>query len=202
MENLLAGLSWGTVFLFALVVLPGFIAQRVYELFVAAPDRNAADNLFLGLAYGVVNATLTWPLLIWAVPILTEANLSGAAILAYVAVLFSLVVAPALIGYVTYLIRDSKWLASSLTPARTSWDSFFSRRESCWIVCHLKNGARVAGYYGPESHASAFPNEQDLYLAQLWRLDEHDKFAEQIERSMGALVRRSDCDVIEFFVEG
>jgi hypothetical protein len=156
----LPALSGKNFYLFILLVLPGFIAQSVYDLFIPHGERDASANLFLGVAYGTVNLVLTWPLVYWAIYAVSEEPLWRCA-LAYGALLFSLAIFPALLGIATYRMRNSALLRSwkLVTPHPTSWDSFFSRRETCWLIFRLKSGARVGGHFGAGSHASSFPQE-------------------------------------------
>jgi hypothetical protein len=48
------------------------------------------------------------------------------------------------------------------------------------------------------SHASSFPNEEDIYVSEVWQLDEGGQFKQRIEGTMGMLIRREDCELIEF----
>ena len=195
-------LSSKNAYLFFLLVLPGFIAQTVYDLFIPHGERDASSNFFLGLAYGTVNFGLTWPLTFWAVSALSQ-NGVLIEVLAYAALLFSLVVFPALIGLATYRLRNSSLLSKwgFLGPHPTSWDGFFAKRETCWIIFALKNGDRIGGYYGLGSRASSFPNEPDVYLSEVWKIDEDGRFKERIDGTMGMLIRRDDCELIEFLRE-
>jgi hypothetical protein len=100
-------------------------------------------------------------------------------------------------------MRNSALLAKwgLVTPHPTAWDNFFARRETCWMIFHLKSGATIGGHYGIGSHASSFPNEADVYVSEAWRLDEHGRFTEQVDGTMGVLIRREDCELIEFLAE-
>lgn len=186
-----------------LLILPGFIAQSIYDLFVPSKDRDAATNFFLGLAYGTLNLALTWPLLSWASSAISKAtSVSCGAVVAYVDILFSLAVFPAFLGYLTFRLRESSWFQGwTITPSPTAWDNFFAQRKSCWIIFHLKGGQRIGGHYCAGSHASAFPNEPDVYVSEVWRINEFFQFEEMVEGSMGALIRRDDCELIEFLRE-
>jgi hypothetical protein len=97
----LPGLSGKNLYLFILLVLPGFIAQSVYDLFVPHGERDASSNLFLGIAYGTLNLALTWPLVYWAAFAISNESKS-VAVLAYAALLFSLAIFPAILGFLTY----------------------------------------------------------------------------------------------------
>jgi hypothetical protein len=143
-----------------------------------------------------------WPLVYWAAFALSQNSIATTA-LAYIALLFSLAIFPAILGLVTYWMRSSALLTrwGLVTPHPTSWDNFFARRTTCWMILRLKSGAMIAGHYGIGSHASSFPNEADVYVSEVWRLDEHGHFKEQVEGTMGMLIRREDCELIEFLEE-
>src|ERR1700719_3676041 len=97
----LPDLAGKNFYLFILLVLPGFIAQSVYDLFIPHGERDASANLFLGVAYGTVNLVLTWPLVYWAVYAMSG-NAFWTKSAAYLALLFSLAIFPALLGVGTY----------------------------------------------------------------------------------------------------
>ncbi len=195
-------LSGKNFYLFILLVLPGFIAQSVYDLFIPHGERDASANLFLGLAYGTVNLVLTWPLVYWAVYAVSGVSIPMKA-LAYGGLLFSLAIFPALLGVATFWLRNSALLKrwGLITPHPTSWDSFFARRETCWVIFRLKSGSMIGGHYGLGSHTSSFPNEADIYVSEVWRLDEQGQFKGRVDGTMGMLIRRDDCELIEFIEE-
>jgi len=66
------------------------------------------------------------------------------------------------------------------------------------IRAKLRDGERVAGLFGPNSNASLYPEAQDLYMEQAWRLDEEGRFMQALEGSRGLLLRREDAAIIEF----
>jgi hypothetical protein len=161
-------LSGKNAYLFFFLVLPGFIAQTVYDLFIPHGERDASANFFLGLAYGTVNFVLTWPLMYWAVSSLGQDG-TVIKVLAYAALLFSLVLFPALLGLITYWARNSSLLSrwGFVTPHPTAWDCFFAKRETCWMIFRLKSGTKIGGHYALGSHASSFPNEPDVYVSEV-----------------------------------
>lgn len=196
-------MSENNAYLFLLLVLPGFIALSVYDLFIPARERTAATSFFLGISYGSVNLVLTWPLIFWAVSSIWSAEPLSLKVLRYVSLIFCLAIVPAFFGYATFRLRDGSWLGGLLhvTPHPTAWDSFFGRRQMCWVIFHLKSGMKLGAHYGCGSHASSFPNDQDVYVAEVWRLDEYGRFVEKVERTSGMIVAREECEWIEFFEE-
>ena len=80
-----------------------------------------------------------------------------------------------------------------------SWDYHFGKEEPYWILLTLKDGKKIGGFFGTHSFASSFPAEEDLYIEELWVIDEEGKFVQPIENSGGCLIRRNDINFIEFF---
>jgi hypothetical protein len=61
----------------------------------------------------------------------------------------------------------------------------------------LNDGARVGGYYGPRSFAGLHPNSGQLFLEQLWYLDEHGKFTSSVPDSRDLILRPDDYKYVE-----
>jgi hypothetical protein len=62
-----------------------------------------------------------------------------------------------------------------------------------------KEGKDLGGYFGEHSFAASSPNAQQIYIEEVWRLDEDGKFIERVEGSEGAMVNSEDYEFIEFF---
>ena len=205
----LPGLSGKNFYLYILLVLPEFIAQSVYDLFIPHGERDASASLFLGLAYGTVNLVLTWPLVYWTVYAVSDDSIQTR-LLAYGALLFSLALFPALLGVATYRMRNSALLTRwglvtphPISPGITS--SRVARRETCWVIFRLKSGSMIGGHYGLGSHTSSFPNEADIYVSEVW-LARHITKANSTRASRwndgNAYWNGSeDCELIEFLQE-
>lgn len=63
----------------------------------------------------------------------------------------------------------------------------------------MKNGSNIAGVYSVKSFTSAFPHKQDIYLEELWQLDNNQKFLTKIPRSAGLWISADEISSIEFF---
>lgn len=187
-------LSIETLLLFAVFVAPGLVALRVFRLFVPTERVETAATLLTALTYSMVNYALTF----WLVDIaITGRGWTRAALLVLV-----VLISPTLLAVATYLLRTSRFLGRWLDhPAPTGWDFFFLQRKPCWVLFHLRSGAKVGGWYGPKSRASLYPFDQEMYVESVWRLDEDGKFLERVPETGGAIVRFADCEVIEFFAE-
>ena len=63
----------------------------------------------------------------------------------------------------------------------------------------LKTGSKIGGYYGLRSYATSFPTEGDIYVETVYRVDEEGRFKEPISDTEGAIIRKDQYDLIEFF---
>lgn len=183
------------VLVFGLLVLPGFISMRIFDLFNPADKRPVSDSMFEGLAFGALNALVFFPL--W---IVTNggAHMEMQPVWTYLAALVALVIAPVAWGLLTH--RLLRWLADkNVIPGRhrTAFDAFFSRQFPCAVIVHLNGGERVGGLFGQNSYASFYPQSGHLYLEELWELDEDGTFDKRIDASMGMIFRPSDYRLIE-----
>lgn len=79
------------------------------------------------------------------------------------------------------------------------WDAVFSKRKSAWIIIHLKDGRKVGGKYSTKSRTSAYPNQRQIYLEELWQLNKNGGFDKPTARSGGAIFFEDDILIIEFF---
>lgn len=177
------------------ILIPGFVALRTYSLFVPMEVQSWSESLLEVFAYGMVN----YALFFWLADLassLQEAHPVGAWLLG-IAFLFA---TPAGIAVLWNFLRRSDRLQPwVLHPTPSGWDHHFDRGEPCWVLCHLKSGALVGGLYGTDSLASSHPREPDIYLEEVWQVDEDGKFQERIESTDGMYVQVSDCELVEFF---
>jgi hypothetical protein len=49
---------------------------------------------------------------------------------------------------------------------QTSWDFAFDHEQDLLLVLELKDGSRVAGYYGKRSHSGYGARTRDLFLEE------------------------------------
>lgn len=58
--------------------------------------------------------------------------------------------------------------AQRRAPDPTSWDFASNHEQDLLLVVELKDGSRVAGYYGKRSHSGYGTRTRDLFLAERW----------------------------------
>lgn len=110
-----------------------------------------------------------------------------------------------------YRARTNGFLQNRVPdPTPTPWDWFFSGKGSvasldpetgkpvCYVRFYLKEGDNLGGYFGQYSLASSFPNAQQVYVEEVWRLHEDGSFAEPVASTAGAVVNLEECELVEF----
>lgn len=53
--------------------------------------------------------------------------------------------------------------------------------------------------YQEKSSASSHPAEEQIYLEQVWKLDEKGKFLEPVTGSKGIIILNSEIAAVEFY---
>ncbi len=184
--------------LFLLVVLPGVIAIKVYDLFYPPEKRDFGSSLLEAVAYGLINlAFWVWPLLHINQKGFMEQHPVWYALLSFC----FLVLSPGGLALLAVKARNTRWVGSRLGyPTKTAWDDFFKRRRECWILFHLKDGKMLGGYFGPKSYASTFPQLPEVYVEEVWRVDQEGRFLEKVEGTLGMVIRPADCERLEFLI--
>lgn len=183
--------------LFLVFVVPGFIAMKVHDLLVPSDSRSWGDSLVEVVSYSMLNVAL----LFWLVHLLWQERFQAEHQVAYwIGLFFVLFLAPVGWAVLVYFLRTSPWLRKyMLDPSPTAWDFFFGKRRPAWVLCHLKSGEMVGGLFNDHSSASCFPQQEDIYLEEIWKVDEEGRFVERVEQTAGVLVKREECTHIELF---
>lgn len=180
-----------------LLVAPGFVATTVYRLLVPSPRRDPTSFAVELASYGMINLAVVS----WMVPfILDRELLRGRPGMFALGISVMLLVVPAGLAVLAFLARRSRWATRWLQhPMPTAWDFLFAQRRCMWIMFHLKNGRRIGGYFGRDSFASSHPLEPDIYVENVWHVDEEGRFTERIEGNAGLIIRFADCHLMEFY---
>jgi Family of unknown function (DUF6338) len=116
-----------------------------------------------------------------------------------------LVLAPAAIGLALneLLLRAERsgrlrWWHYALggRDARQAWDYIFQRVDTGrWLVLKLKGGPVIAGKFGTGSWVSQSPaSGHDIWLEEIWTVDENGRPAARVEPRQGMWVAREDID--------
>jgi len=181
-----------------LFVAPGVVASRVYSYLIPSERRKLADYLVELITFSMFYLALFF----WLIGLLYAPVVQSNIFLFYPLVLVAVFIVPACLGWLGSYLMQAPWLRQFaklvVHPVPMAWDSVFNRGKSYWVVFHLKNGKKIGGYYSRESFVSGYPDPQDIYVEQMWRLDELGRFKTIVDRTAGGYFRVEDCDYIEF----
>jgi hypothetical protein len=182
-----------TIGLFIVIVAPGFISLKIWRLIYPSRYVSFADSLYEAVFYGVLNFFI---IVTWFPPLMANINTTFK-IIAYV---ISLVIVPVLLPFVWKGILKWKFVKNiTINPIPKAWDNFFIRGIPCFMLIHLKDRQIIGGLYAYESAVSSYPESEDLYLQEVWEIDNNGKFTKPIEGTMGLLVNYNTVDYIELF---
>jgi hypothetical protein len=182
----LVGITKEQIELIVFFVAPGFISLKVWGLLNSNPRFRLSESLIEAIVFSSINAVF----FLWLYDKLTGLN----PLLAYGVVYILL---PVFWPVLFYWLAKIRFFKTRLTP--TAWDHFFSLKEDCFILLHLKNGKMLGGLYSDNSFASSYPAKEGLYLSELWELDEKGGFIAPVENTGGLLVNFEEVNFIEFF---
>jgi hypothetical protein len=185
---------------FLILVFPGFLSLRIYGLFIKTRKPDTTSQIVDAVAFSVVNLAVY----VGGSFALELIGLNGR-IGVQLLFVFCLLVSPVLLGYCAFQLHTSRALAKLglIHPTPGSWDYFFGQRKPCMALFHLKSGRMVGGFYGYDSFASSFPHDEDVFIEKVCTVDQSSgQYTGFIQNSGGILIKRSDCEVIEFHTLG
>jgi len=190
--------DWGIdkLFLFIILVFPGFITVKVYSLIVATDKKDFSKLPVDIICYSLLNfAAFSWLIII----INSKQFYQIHPILYWLSICIIIIIMPAIWPFIYIRITKTKFFKKHmLSPLNQPWDHFFSKKEGCWVTIHLKSGKVVRGRYSLGSKASAYPKERQIYLAELWTSKENVSFGKVVKGTKGGIFFESEISYIEF----
>lgn len=185
----------GTLALFLIFFIPGFITLKVYDLLVPGEVRDFSKAFFDAVAY----SSLNFAALLWLIGIVRSGNLPPWQW--YTAMFVLLAGMPALWPVIFLRIRKHPKVSRRIaSPNARVWDDIFAGRTPYWVIVHLKDQRRIGGLYGGKSFTSHSPAPPEIYLEQVWHVDENGGFTGSlVESTAGILVMGTEILALEFF---
>lgn len=183
--------------LFLIFFIPGFISMKIYDLLIPNEKRDFSKSIFEVLGYSALN----FAALSWLIIIIQSGNFSKDHRLWYLLALIGIIcIIPILWPIV--LLKFLSWppIAERIVhPIMKPWDYVFGKKRVYWIIVHLHDGRRIGGKYDTKSFSSSFPSEEQIYLEEVWELDEKGAFKKPIDRSRGIIIIGKDISSVELF---
>lgn len=179
-------------------IVPGLVAMFVRCQFLTGRIDTSKDSLLGFFTISLIWAGITSPVLSWLGDIALPLHLRMLAWLGWA------VVGPAALGVFLGVSASRSWFRRAMQwcglrtvdGMPTAWDWKFGRSGTWWLVVTMKDGSKVAGFCGEASFVSSDPRERDIYMEQVWRVDENDRWTRHGE--WGVLIPHGEIRCIEF----
>lgn len=183
-----------TLALFLIFFVPGFISLKVYDLLIPGEARDFTKSFFDAIAYSALN----FGALLWLIVPAGSGRLNPWE--GYAAIFFVMIGMPALWPVLFLQIRKHPRVAQRIiSPNPRVWDEIFAKRIPYWVIVHLKDQRRIGGLYGGKSFTSHSPAEPEIYLEQVWYVDEKGFTGKVVKSTAGILIMGADIVALEFF---
>jgi len=142
-------------------------------------------------------------LFFWLLILINRADVRSNLVLYNVLIFLTSFVIPALLGYIGSRLTKASWLRKLIRtqrhPTPTGWDYVFQQPKSYWILFHLTSGKLIGGYYDDTGFVSSYPQPQEIYVSQFWRVSDDGKFLEKVDRTAGGIIKAEEWTFIELF---
>lgn len=189
-----------TIQLLAFFFIPGFISMKVYDSLVSKTQSRDFSNVYEAFGYSFINFL-----------VISNSGLNSILngnfinnsfyLIAYLLILPSIwPLIYILIKYIRKALLETLFVNSAEPSSSQLWDLIFSQNKARWIIVHLKDGRSIGGWYGEHSYCSSFPSKEQIYLEEVYKINENGEFEGPIiERTDGILILGDDISAIEFF---
>jgi len=159
-------------------LLPGYVFSSTYHMFVPSAREDSATFFLRYLLFSFLNFCLWF----WLIHLVVDSGIISDS--PFVAILVSIeivIISPTLLAIGAAWLSQRGVLMSllerlGLRPMHAipaSWDYLFGGlRQVTWMLVTLKDGEKIAGMFGPHSFASSDPEERDLFLEDVYTIDD------------------------------
>ena len=197
-----------TILIFILAIVPGFIIVFVRSQFVSGRILPYPAGFLVYLSVSTVYWLLLFflfvPVIGYLLDILIMWGLWRADLFSYTTKsLLWIVFLPILVGVISGWISNNVIVYKLLTkirlkpihPTPSAWDWTFSDFDEQFVLVRLKNGTILGGLMGSNSFVSSDPEERDIYIQEIYEVDNENKWSAQ---GHGVFISGGEISTIEF----
>lgn len=196
--------NFNVVFYTGIFLLPGYIIKSILDCIIPPRRHNDATFYLFCFFFSVLNCAV-WS---WAY-VLVLTKISAQSIWHWILLLLITLIGSAIFGTVIGYILQKGWIMNFLSklelkpihPCPTAWDFCFSKQQSCWVIVTLMSGEMISGRYATKSFASSDIDKRDLYLEDVYTINEQSVW-HHIDGNEGVLILGKSIKCIEFFTGG
>lgn len=182
-------------------LVPGFIIDEIVATLMPMKIYSDAARTLKYIGYSVFNLTV-WIWLFYLVKVNVDNSTVGYWVLLVLCLLLTSLISGVVIGLIRKfeLLRKMfvRFNINILHPVPTAWDYKFSKIQvEKWVIITLENDKHIYGKFGYASLASSEKDERDIFLEEIYTLDEEEKWVKK-ERTDGVWIKASNIKIIEF----
>ena len=194
--------KFDTVFFTAAFLVPGFLFYWTLSIFIPQREQDIRYQFLKFLTFSCINFAL-WSWLIYL--IFKWDFFTFYLYRSVLAWFFIILISPFGLGLLLAQLNQKELIKNFLEtfgfnplhPIPTAWDYKFSRTEPAFVLITLKDDSKVAGFFGPNSFSSSVPAERDIYLEEIFEINEDNKW-ERIPNNNGIFISGGEIKTIEF----
>ena len=198
MNNILFNIYMAIVF-----IIPGFIIICITERII--PKEKTEYNLKIldFFIYSFIN------MLFWGIPlfniILNFNWWINNYIYLWLLIILITIISPICISLIIICLKKYEILRrickyfeiNLIEPEPSAWDYKFSNMKSEWVIVTLTDNSVIAGFMGSLSCASSSRDERDLYINEIYTIDENNNW-NIVKNTDGILIKEQNIKHIEF----
>lgn len=183
--------------LFAIFFIPGFISAKVWSFLIASEVKKPSEFILETISYSCMNFALLW----WLISFIGDSTSKENHIfLYYLSVFLVLIGFPVIWPFILRAVRTSSFLkGNTIHPIPKAWDYILGMGKPLFVLVHLKNGNMIGGLYGDRSFASSYPASEDIYLQEVWPVDNNGIFLDRVKDTAGLWISKDFINYLEFF---
>ncbi|WP_323787711.1 DUF6338 family protein [Psychroserpens sp.] len=176
--------------IFIYFFIPGFIMYRVITSMIPIKTYEISKSIIEIITYGAFNYLLF-------LVVNNYWSIKGAfwwevAFFGFIPIFISLIFG--------IILKSSIFRKNIYDIGATPWDSFFLDEKDHYIIIVMKSGKMIGGYFGPNSYASWYPKEKELFLEQEWEVDESlEKLINKVPNTDGIWINFSEVQSMKLY---
>lgn len=164
-------------------IMPGCIFVKVYNILVPCEEKKARDYIIEIILYSYINEI--------GYNVVIQEMLG-----IYLPMYFRILILPVILSVMVVYLSKNKTRRKAM---KKSWDFYFQFNYRCFILVHLNDNSMVGGLFSKQSFASAYPQNEDIYIQEVWEISNKGEFKNPIEDTLGVWISKENIKYVEFF---
>lgn len=199
MENILYTIIAAIAFL-----IPGFIVTSITKRVIPIIDKEYKTRILENFIYSFLNIFL-WTIPIYKIYLNKEWWYKNYSLLWIVGLLI-IFLSPIVMALIIILFNQYEisrkiceyFNIPSIDTEPSAWDFKFKQIKGEWVLITLSDKRTIAGFIGRNSFISSNSKERDLYIDEVYEIDEKGEWKKR-KRTDGIWLKNEEIKSIEFW---